>query len=242
MKQLSLAAFYGEKERAFAELVDHCRSVVAESPLGETFAPYRTAQVHATITGMESLPGEPACNRNVWSKRGVKARMEFSRLAEVLGRRLPMSIRVGGFDPGDCRFKSQGRVPYERSFQVHAATGKVTLVGWPHMEGDFGPRLLERLRGDLAESCNIEHKYDGDNDLYLVLGTVEPDAVAGNAPAVEATVRDHLMRHAFEFRLKPADLFVVRYEDETLDPASTTAYVATDSDLTPGYLEALYDS
>jgi len=242
MKQLSLVAFYGEKERPLAELVDHCRSVVAESSLEETFTPYRTAQVHATITGMESLPGEPPCNRNVWSKRGVEARMEFSRLAEVLGRHLPMSIRLGGFDPGDCGFKSRGLGPYERSFQIHPATGKLTLVGWPHLEGDFEPRLLERLRSDLAEACNIEHKYDGDNDLYLVLGTVEPAAVAGDVSTVEATVRDHLLRHPLDIRLGLADAFIVRYEEETLERASTTAYVATDPGLSPGYLRALYDS
>jgi hypothetical protein len=229
MKQLSLVAFYGAKEPLLAGLLDHCRSTVAESSLGEVFQPYGAKQIHATITGMESLPGERRFNRNLWRKRGVEAPMDFSKLTKVLSNRLPMSIR-------------QGRMPYERTFQVHQASGKVTLVGWPHVGGDFEPRRLERLRQDLAETCNIEHKYDGDNDLYLVLGTVESSAVAGGTPPVETTLRDYLRRHPLDIGLELAEVLIVRYEEETLDPASTVAYAVSGPGLTPGFLETLYDS
>ena len=133
-------------------------------------------------------------------------------------------------------------MPYERSFQIHQASGKVTLVGWPHVGGDFGPRLLEGLRQDLAEMCNIEHKYDGDNDLYLVLGTVEPSAAAAGAPTVETAGRDHLLRHPLDIELELAEVVIVRYDEETLDPVSTAAYAVTDPGMTSDYLETLYDS
>jgi hypothetical protein len=241
MKQLSLVAFYGEKDDLLAGLLDHCRSVVAGSLLGRWFGAYDAAQVHATLVGMECLPGEQQINRNVWSKRGLKARMDFSRLREVVGRRLPMSVRFGGFGPDDRRFDSQGRVPYERSFQIHRASGKVTLVGWPHEQGDYEPRLLEQLRGDLSRSCNLEHKYDGDNDLYLVLGVVEPATdVAGDASAIECAVRDYLLHHPLDVRLALADASIACYADETLDPSTTLAYALADPAVTPDVLEALY--
>ena len=240
MKQLSLVAFYGNKGHPLAGLLDRCRSVVAASPLGERFKPYGAAQVHATIVGMESLPGEPRVNRNLWSKRGMKARMEFSHLAEVVGRWAPMSIRFGGFDPDDRRFDSQGRRPYERSFQIQREIGMVTLIGWPHARGAFEPRLLEQFRDDLAERCNLEHKYDGDNDLYMVLGVVEPEIADGDALAVEAEVRDQLMHHPLDVRFAPADASIACYEEETLDPSSTIAWTVADPSLTPDVLEALY--
>jgi hypothetical protein len=241
MKQLSLVAFYGEKGAGLAGLLDPCRSAVARSPLGEFFGAYDTAQVHATLVGMECLPGESQVNRNMWSKRGVKARMDFSRLREALGRWLPMAVRFGGFGPDDRRFESQGRTPYERSFQIHRASGKVTLVGWPHVQGDYEPRLLEQLRVDLSRSCNLEHKYDGDNDLYLVLGVVEPaTAAAGSASAIETVVRDHLLRHPIDLRLALADTSIACYVDETLVPSTTRAYALADPAVTPELLEALY--
>lgn len=242
MKQLSLVSFYGPKESLFAELIAHCQSAVAESPLGRSFEPYGAGQVHATITGMESLPGKPRRNKNRWSKHGIASPMDFSNLVEILEMRLPMSIRVGGFEPDDTRVSSQGKKPYERSFQVHRASGKVTLVGWPHLGGEFGGRMLEALRRDLAESCHIEHRYDGDNDFYLVLGTVRPAMAAESTSAVEETVRNHLARRPLDIELEVADVVVVRYEEENLDPTSTLTYPVTDPSLTPDRLEALYDS
>ena len=241
MKQLSLVAFYGEKDGPLAGLLDHCRSAVAGSPLGRSFGAYDGAQVHATIVGMECLPGEPLANRNAWSKRGVRARMDFSRLREVVGRRLPMSIRFGGFGPDDGRFRSQGRVPFERSFQIHRASGKVTLVGWPHEQGNYASRLLEQLRGDLSRSCNLEHKYDGDNDLYLVLGVMESAAATeSDASAIESVIRDYLAHNPFDVRLALADTSIACYADETLDPRTTRVHALADPTVTPDVLEALY--
>lgn len=238
MKQLSLVAFYGEKDLPLAGLLDRCRSVAAGSPLGGGFNPYRAAQVHATIVGMEGLPDEPRINRNLWSKRGVKAPMEFSRLGHVVGRPLPLSIRFGGFDRGDRRFESQGRAPYERSFQIDRRSGRMTLIGWPHVQGDFGPRLLVQLRGSLADQCKLEHKYDGDNDLYLVLGIVEPVVDDVDASAVEVAVREYLRMNPLDVRLTLEDVSVACYEEETLDPSTTIARNLADSSLTPDALDA----
>lgn len=241
MNQLSLVAFYGNKDGPLAGLLEHCRSAVAESPLGESFDAYDAAQIHATIVGMECLPGKPPINRNVWDKRGVEVRMNFSPLREVVGQRLPVSIRFGGFEPDDRPFESQGRRPYERSFQIHPTGGRVTLMGWPHEQGDYGPRRLEELREDLSHRCNLEHKYDGDNDLYLVLGFVNPATVtAGAESAVESEVRDYLRHHPLDVSLGLSDVSIACYVDETLDRSTTIARALTDPEVTPDFLEALY--
>jgi hypothetical protein len=238
MKQLSLVAFYGEKGRPLAGLLDRCRSVVDDSLPGGAFNSYQAAQIHATIVGMEGLPGEPRVNRNLWSKRGLKALMKFSSLAEVVGRSLPLSVRYGGFDPGDRRFDSRGRAPYERSFQIDRSSGRATLIGWPHVDGNFGLRYLERLRDDLAEECNLEHKYDGDNDLYLVLGIVRPPVDHARASSAELAVREYLRANPLDVRLALEELSVVRYLEETLDPSTTVAHHLADSSLTPDALDA----
>lgn len=241
MEQLSLVAFYGNKDGPLAGLLESCRSAVAESPLGESFDAYDVAQIHATIVGMECLPGKPPINRNVWTKRGAEVRMNFSPLREVVGLRLPMSIRFGGFDPDDRPFESQGSAPYERSFQIHPNGGRVTLMGWPHEQGDYGPRRLEQLREDLSLGCNLEHKYDGDNDLYLVLGFVNPATVAAeDKSAVESEVRDYLRHHPLDVSLGLSDVSIACYVDETLDPSTTIARGVDDPEVTPDFLEALY--
>lgn len=237
--QLSLVAFYGEKPSRLADVLNSCRTAVDGSPLGDSFEAYRAAQVHGTICGMESLPDARGLNRNLFAKHGVRSRMDLSGIEGVVRRRLPMSIRIGGFGPGDRVFESLGREPYERSFQIHLASGKVTLIGWPHVDGDFEPRLLEALRRDLENRCNIAHKYDRDNDLYMVLGAVATPISPAVATAVETTVRGHLRDHPVDVRMGSEDLFVVRYEDETLDPGSTVGYALSDPGLSSPEFEAL---
>jgi len=237
--QLSLVAYYGAKRAGLANLLDRCRRTIVDGPLGESFAPYRAAQVHATITGMESLPGSPGWNRNLFEHRGVRARMDLSRIDEVVRRRLPLTIRFGGFAPGDRPFESRGQEPYARTFQIHATTGQVTLIGWPHRDGEFAPRLLEDLRREIERTCNIAPKYDRDNDLYLVLGTLSGPVPQEDASAVERAVRDRLRDHPVDILIRREDLSIVRYEEPTLDPASTVDHRLADPEASPLDLEAL---
>lgn len=245
MKQLSLVAFHGAKPPAFGELIRASHEALRSGLRAEAFAPYRMAQVHATIAGMERLDDRaPPISRNLWRKRQVEAVMEFRGLREVVARHLPLSIRFGGFTPAARDFASRGAPPYERSFRIQLAAGRATLIGWPHRAFDFGRRSLAELRADLARTCAIEHKYDDDNDLFVVLGTLYRDAV-GCAPDVERmerTMRERLAARPLELELGVDRLHIVCYESESLDPRTTTAYALDDPRLTPEFLIGLYQS
>jgi hypothetical protein len=102
--------------------------------------------------------------------------------------------------------------------------------------------MLEELRADLAQSCRLEHKYDRDNDLYLVLGTLRRPPTADVAGAVETELREELRRHPIDVSLDLADLSVVRYEDPRLDPATTRSHSLSDASLTAEVIEAMYDA
>ena len=245
MKQLSLVALYGAKPPAFEALVLACQEAVRDGLPAGTFALYPVAQVHATIAGMERLDGRtPPIGRNLWRKRQVEAPMDFAPLAEIVARHLPMSVRFGGFAPDSRELASRGATPYERSFEIQLAAGRVTLIGWPHCRGDFGPRALAALRAELAQRCRIEPKYDDDNDLFLVLGTLEAGA-AGMADAVarvEHGVRERRAAAPLELELTLERVRVACYESESLDPATTTAWALDDPRLGPELLTGLYDT
>ncbi|MFQ6054650.1 MAG: hypothetical protein ACE5J3_01545 [Methanosarcinales archaeon] len=67
-----------------------------------------------------------------------------------------------------------GKTPYELSFQVQLATSKLTLIGWPHKNLNFtDKRMLWDLRHEIETKCNIKHKYENDNDLFMVLGEIK---------------------------------------------------------------------
>jgi len=245
MKQLSLVAFHGTKSPAFGELIREGQEAIRSSLPAGAFAPYRVPQVHATIAGVERLDDRaPPISRNLWRKRQVEVAMEFRDLREVVARHLPLSIRFGGFTRAARDFASRGATPYERSFQIQLAAGRATLIGWPHRAGDFSRRSLAELRTDLARTCRIEHKYDDDNDLFVVLGTLDGDAV-GSAPDVERierTMRERLAAGPLELELTVDRMHVVCYLSESLEPATTTAYALDDPRLTPGFLIGLYES
>lgn len=245
MKQLSLVALYGAKPPGFEDRVRGCQGALRAGLPAGVFAPYLVGQVHATIAGLERLEGRaPPVNRNLWRKRRDETPMDFGPLREVVARHLPMSVRFGGFGPASRDFASRGATPYERSFEVQPARGTATLIGWPHRGGDFGSRALAALRADLARRCRIEHKYDDDNDLFLVLGTLSAGTarLAGAIERIVRTVRDRLAAEPLELALTSDRIHVACYESESLDPATTTAYALDDPRFGAELLAGLYDS
>jgi hypothetical protein len=245
VKQLSLVAFYGAKDRDLWGRIRACQRAIRSGLPPGTFSAYAAKQVHATIAGMERLDGRlPPIARNAWRARKVESVMDFRPLREVVARNLPLAIRIGGFARSARGFTSRGETPHARSFQIQLAAGRATLIGWPHEAGDFGRRRLAALRADLARSCRIEHKYDDDNDLFFVLGTLAGDTadVAPAAARVEREVRDGLAAHPLQLELTLERVHVACYESESLDPRSTRAYPIDDPRLTPEFLAALYEA
>jgi hypothetical protein len=113
-------------------------------------------------------------NANTWMESGNREVMEFTPLLKIIKKHFPIKIRFGGFEKSFKHFDSFGKKPYERSFQIQWKTNKLTLIGWPHANGDFiAKRPLEELREDISTHCNILHKYKYDNDLFMVIGEIK---------------------------------------------------------------------
>lgn len=155
---LTLTALYGEKLRQLAELIAFCQELVsAHVPNG--FEPYEPAQIHATIIGFEGrwIDGH-LCNDNLL-QRGESRRMDIANALRFLQatRMPPFRARIGGYHADDdFGFKSFGRHPYERSFEIQT-TNAVVAMGWP-VAGSSFTNALDDLRRELLQ-FNVLHKY-----------------------------------------------------------------------------------
>jgi hypothetical protein len=252
MAQLTLVSLYGPKPPALRSLIELCRRPLQASPAGALFQPYSLGQIHGTLVGMERLDGAgDPINVRFWRARGERLPMDLGALPAVLRRQLPMTVRFGGFDPDFDRFTSLGRTPYERSFQIQWNRGKVTLIGWPHADGDFSSRSLAEMRQELESRCRIRHKYDDDNDLFLVLGNLAPldglaQAEAGTlrrrAAEIEGIVRRRLAERPVDVVLDlSSNVRLARYDTEALDPESTRVTPLDDPRVDARFIAGLYE-
>jgi hypothetical protein len=199
--------------------------------LGPAFVPYRTAQVHATITGLEGARpagSTRAVNANFLALRGEERVMDLPRVCALLATSplLPLTIQVGGFAAdGAYPFTSRGRHPHERSFAVHGTDA--VAMGWPVAAGSY-PDTLARLRRDL-EPAGVLHKYHAtpdaaDNDFFFVLGRVARAGASEAAlRAAELDLRALMSCTPVELAVGPAELSVVTYTDPSLPPESSVA-------------------
>ena len=176
--------------------------------------------------------------------------MNFAPLVEIVKKHLPMKIRFGGFGKTFRRFDSFGKNPYERSFQVQWQTNKLTLIGWPHKDGDFTSKpLLDALRMDMGTHCNIRHKYQGDNDLFMVLGEIngyhllkksELMHIKYIAAETEEKVRNYLLNNMTEVEIGPEQVFLAQYSDESLPFDFTTVYSIANQLIDADFICKLY--
>lgn len=228
-RQLTLVAFYGPKPEPLAKLLEGCRSVLAAAGIG--FRPYDPRQIHATLIGLESVPGSRRENRNLAALRGVRRPMDRSGFlaAARRGDAVSWTVQWGGFGEQATPFLSRGRSPFLRSFSFQS--DRAVLIGWP-VERDAAaerryPRVLERVRRD-AEAFGILHAYhagpgDRDNDLYMRLGWIDParstdDRLAG----VAQELRDCLATAGpLDVGLTTEQVGVAAYSDESLPWEST---------------------
>jgi hypothetical protein len=252
MKQVTLVSLYGQKENSFAQLVRGCTEIIQKSVLRRVFRPYHPNQIHGTIIGMEKLIGySKHFNANFWGSSGSNVEMDFTRLLTTLSEQLPMTVQFGGFSPEFKAFESFGRSPYERSFQFQWPTNRVTIIGWPHSNGNFTvSRQLNTLRNSLATNCNINHKYAGDNDLFMVLGEITPlsnlskveiKKLQDASSDVEKEVRDYLASQKLDVVINVDSVSVVQYEDETLALDSTVPFRISNEELDADFVSKLFN-
>jgi hypothetical protein len=231
VRQATLVAFYGTKRAPVARLLrswqDRLNRSIRQLGAEIVFRPYPLAQIHATILGLEKVPGLGLRNRNLHELRGGAAAM---RLPELLGfildsGYLPFDVRFGGFADRDDPFRSRGARPYHRSFSIQGGTAVV--IGWPvrgaRASPEGWPPVLDELRRS-AQRFNILHRWhrelsDVDNDLYLRLGVLDGELVDAGRELIEREMRRALGASApSKVRIGPSDLAVIAYPagEETL--------------------------
>jgi hypothetical protein len=196
----TVVAWYDPLPDGVAQVVDRVQTAAVRQ-LGDAFTARAPEQVHATLVGLER----------------ARAPFDPAPLAAHLRATLtpPLTVRFGGFAPGDRRYLSRGLPLHERGFGVYGT--KVVLVGWP-VVGDAPTRVLAELRRDCG-TFGAAHLYgDDDPDVYIVIGEVDDVPVER---AVQA-VRRELAATAVEVPLSPDDLSVVTYVDTALPRVSTS--------------------
>ena len=234
VRQATLVALYGPKRWRLGHLLrswqDRLGRSIRQTGTRIVFRPYPLAQVHATVLGLERVPGPGLHNRNLHELRGGAQAM---RLPELFGfildsGDLPFDVQLGGFEDRDYPFRSRGARPYHRSFSIQGRTAVV--IGWPVRAARdrrpptrHWPLILHELRRS-AQRFNVLHRWhrepsDVDNDLYLRLGLLESELADSQREAVEQEMRRDLSATPpSTVRIGPSDLVVVSYPagEETL--------------------------
>jgi hypothetical protein len=251
MKQVTLISLYGQKPASLSNLLKNCLKIIQESIFQQIFEPYDIDQFHGTFIGMEKIDGIPdICNANIWNQIGKREVMNFPPLVDTVKKYLPMKIRFGGFGRTFRGFKSFSKFPFERSFQIQWSADKVTLIGWPHRNDNFSSNpLLKNLRVEVEERCNIRHKYAGDNDLYMVIGEItdlghlsqsERKEIKDATSSIEEKVRGFLENNPIDVEIKPDQVFLARYREESLPLDSTETYCIDNPGIDVDFIKCLY--
>ncbi|NJK27543.1 MAG: hypothetical protein HC925_01815 [Coleofasciculaceae cyanobacterium SM2_3_26] len=229
--QLSLVAYYGEKNQAFAHLIQTVQAEL-QRRLGKAFAPYSIEQIHATIVGLEGVrEGEALWNRNFLQFRGERRAMDLSKLLHWLDATelLPFDVQLGGFVPDrPYPFTSRDRHPFLRSFDMSNAGehGAIAVgAGWSR-RGEAYTHTLDALR-KAAQTCNLLHKYhrtptDIDNDFYFALGWIDRTQTGDrNLQTACDAVRQVFANHSILLPVNRNMLSLALYEDPRFPPEST---------------------
>ncbi len=251
-KQATLVSFYKQKSNDLKRSILECLKNIEESKLSKIVKPYNIEQIHGTIIGVEKLPGfKNPINSNIWYDLERKAQMEFSHLKEIVSDHFPMTIRFGGFDKSFRSFKSFGKIPYQRTFQIQWETGKIILVGWPHDNNDFSNKALYELRKEIEDKCKIRHKYAkyNDNDLFIVLGDLtdletfsskELKKLKKESADLEEVVRQYFSNNSFDVEIKLKDICIAKYTCQALPVESTTTYSLIKENFDSSLIKNLY--
>jgi hypothetical protein len=237
MKQVTLVSLYGQKPQQLAQLIEQCWQRIENSRLRSIFSPYAIEQIHGTIIGMEKrIDCKEFINANM--SAGTKQEMNFDKFVEILENyfdRQSLKIRLGGLSQDYRQFFSFGKSPYERSFQIQWATHKITLIGWPFTgQQDFTSQtILWNFRKTMYDQCFIKHKYQNDNDFFIVIGELENTQSLSDSELselkkeslqVEESCRQYMSLNPIDLEITDRDLWVAQYEKTTLKPESTKIF------------------
>jgi hypothetical protein len=228
---VSLVAFYGTKPNPLQRLIASLQQQLTQA-FADRFDNYTIAQVHATTIGCEGLK----TNKGILSKwflehRGEEKYIDLSNFLEYIRDRLPIPIRIGGYDPNiDYGFLSQNKHPFIRSFQF---IGNVAvLVGWS-CQNDTISLDMDRFRLG-CQPFNLLHKYHRqpdsiDNDFYMRLGILKEKPAHKEIQAIEREIRDSLsVSSPVHLSIDLESLSFLGYQDLSV-PVGTTQVLACKS-------------
>lgn len=251
MKQLTLAALYGQKNTAFKQMIHSIWETIEDSDLRRIFIKHPMDQIHGTMVGMEKIIGfERHFNANIWEKEEKKKEMDFSNIFSNIDPFFPMKIQFGGFQEDFDGFMSFDDTPYNRSFEINWKAKKIILIGWSLQEGtDIADNKLFKLRQKLYERNHLRPKMDNDNDFYMVIGELahfelfDDEALAelkAAAQRLEKVIRDQLFNKPQEIMVTTDDLFFVRYQKESLEVSSSEAWNIKNSEKNSYFVKDLF--
>lgn len=230
MIKLTLVAYYGIKQEELNRIIKYCSQVLKNSLLSDYYHSYSSNQIHATLVGLECfVESGKMVNNNLFKKYGRMIPARPGLLPNIIYEVLPLTFRVGGFHQDNILFKSAGLSPYERMFHINRSTNQIVVMGWPHTNELFFDRALAGLRTIIETKCNISHKYEDDNDLYFVLGTINSSSVGEQVGIetellqIEKTCREYLLNNPEEIILNKENLSLVSYS--TTDLAESTSEI-----------------
>ena len=216
----SIVSWYGPKHPDFASWITGVQDQRALL-LGDLFAPYEPERVHATLFDVSTKDGLCVAYRDL-RDTAVVANLPAAEawLAREIAHH-PLQIHFGGDHADDRRLTSRGELRRERRFSIQG--DKVVVLGW---SADHG--ALSNLRKG-AEAFGFLHRYhampsDADDDCYMRIGLLAPAKSRGlDVDEIERLVHMHLDDHDVTVELRPDDVRVVTYEDESL-PLATTSF------------------
>jgi hypothetical protein len=231
MHQLTLVSYIRNKPAGLENSISRCKQFISDSEIGHFFKPYQTEQIHATLIGLEMIEKEGLLyNKNFFEKTRENKPVRLESLQKIITECLPLSIRFGGFKREYDHFLSAGRTPFERSFGIDPITRKIVLMGWPHTANIFDQALLLKYRKNFEDQCHVSHKYENDNDLYLVLGELDDsnnarnknsDALIQSVQELNRKVRQFMAENPTDIMLTTDDIYLVMYSDPQLPLHST---------------------
>jgi len=128
----------------------------------------------------------------------------------------------------------------------------VILMGWPmEEESNVSSSKLVKLREKLNRQNKVRHKYNNDNDFYLVIGQFEnleglKDSelleLREEAERLEKIVRNYLASNPMKIGIITNDLFFVQYQKETLDISTSKSWSFKAAENNPDLIGKLYTS
>lgn len=245
MTQLSLVSFYVKKPPQLVDLINDLQNQLS-SCLKTHFFPYRMAQVHGTIIGLECFKSEQGLMSR-WFKENqqVNKMIDCHAFSQFLASQLfePFELKVGGWDvEQNYHFTSNEQHPFLRSFSIQ---GEIAVaMGWP-VENQLCHPALYQIRRKF-EQVNFLHKWHRadyqDNDFFFVLGRINKTRISSIAlDQVLHEMRTYLSKNETRFTIAQENLSIVVYDDPQLPLESTQALSLSEvSQLEASQIEQLY--